>query len=331
MTVRKAAAWALVAVALLAGAACQRRAGGDASGGGVLRVASQRGSTRAIMEASGALRGAPYRVEWSEFAAASPLLEALGAGAVDVGGVGDAPFVFAYSAGAPIKAVLAYDTGARGSSTAVVVPATSPIRGVADLTGRKVATVKGSIGHFLLLRLLERAHVAPSEVQMVYLDPGSARGALTSGSVDAWATWSPYIGLATLDDHGRILADGRGVLDGVGFFAASDKAIAGKSKILADFLARLARAQAWGKLHPAEYGAALAKDTGLPLEVATDSARRLAGHVQPLDPALTRKEYATLDTYRRAGLIEATPDIDHAFAPQFSAGALAAQAGAATP
>ncbi len=302
--------------------ACGRPQGGPA-GQAVLKVASQRGATRAVMEASGVLRGAPYKVEWSEFAAASPLLEALSAGAVDVGGVGDAPFIFAYAAGAPIKAVLAYDSGARGTSTAVVVPAGSTIHTVADLKGRKVATIKGSIGHFLLLRLLDRAGVKARDVQVVFLDPGSARGALSSGSIDAWATWSPYIGLATLHDGARILADGQGVLDGSGFFAASDKAIAGKRAIVADFLVRLAKAQAWAETHPDAYGDVLAKDTGLPTDVARDAARRLAGHVELIDAGLVRREYSTLETFRRAGVIDATPKIEGAFAPEFSKAALA--------
>jgi ABC-type amino acid transport substrate-binding protein len=73
----------------------------------VLAVGSQRGGTKALMLASGALDGAPYRVEWSEFPAAQNLLEAIGAGAVDLGMASDAPFQFAYQNGQPIKAVAA--------------------------------------------------------------------------------------------------------------------------------------------------------------------------------------------------------------------------------
>jgi hypothetical protein len=73
----------------------------------VLAVGSQRGGTKALMLASGALDGAPYRVEWSEFPAAQNLLEAIGAGAVDLGMASDAPFQFAYQNGQPLKAVAA--------------------------------------------------------------------------------------------------------------------------------------------------------------------------------------------------------------------------------
>ena len=47
------------------------------------------------MEASGVLRDVPYKIEWKEFPAAAPLLEALSAGAIETGLVGDAPFAFA--------------------------------------------------------------------------------------------------------------------------------------------------------------------------------------------------------------------------------------------
>jgi sulfonate transport system substrate-binding protein len=41
-------------------------------------------------------------VEWVEFAAGPPLLEAMAAGEIDVGQVGDTPPIFAQAAGAPI-------------------------------------------------------------------------------------------------------------------------------------------------------------------------------------------------------------------------------------
>ena len=59
----------------------------------VLRVANQKGQVKAMMLASGALDGASYKVEWSEFPAAQPLLEAVGGGAADLGLAADAPYL----------------------------------------------------------------------------------------------------------------------------------------------------------------------------------------------------------------------------------------------
>jgi sulfonate transport system substrate-binding protein len=165
----------LTAAALLAGCG----AGGGGDGPAPLKVGSQRGGTKAILIASGALEGAPYKIEWSEFAAAQPLLEAVAAGAVDLGEAGDAPFLFAYAGGSSIKAVQAGKSG--GSATALLVRKDAPIRSVADLRGKKIATGRGSIGHYLLLRLLEEAELKPTDVQIVFLSPGDAKAAFSSG------------------------------------------------------------------------------------------------------------------------------------------------------
>uniref|UniRef100_UPI0013CF8C69 PhnD/SsuA/transferrin family substrate-binding protein n=1 Tax=Morganella morganii TaxID=582 RepID=UPI0013CF8C69 len=76
--------------------------------------------------------------EWSEFPAAAPLLEALNAGANDVGGCGDAPFTFAAAAGVPVRAFLAFRN--RQDGLAILVAPDSPIRTVADLKGKRIAT-----------------------------------------------------------------------------------------------------------------------------------------------------------------------------------------------
>ncbi|MGE8474842.1 MAG: aliphatic sulfonates ABC transporter substrate-binding protein, partial [Paraburkholderia hospita] len=70
-----------------------------------LKVGDQQLQTRGILEASGQLKDVPYKIEWFNFPAAQPLGEALNAGAIDVGGLGDAPLIFAYAAGAKVRAV----------------------------------------------------------------------------------------------------------------------------------------------------------------------------------------------------------------------------------
>src|SRR5258707_14536172 len=118
-----------------------------------LRVGDQKGNSRAVMEASGVLKDVPYKIEWKEFAAAAPLLEALGAGAIETGLVGDAPFTFAAAADVPVKAIAAIRQTRDG--LAVLVAAQSPIRDFEGLRGKKIATGRGSIGHQLILAALE--------------------------------------------------------------------------------------------------------------------------------------------------------------------------------
>ena len=61
----------------------------------VLKAGDQKGGLRALLEAADALKGVQYDIQWTEFPAAAPLAEALNAGAVDLGPIGDAPAIFA--------------------------------------------------------------------------------------------------------------------------------------------------------------------------------------------------------------------------------------------
>jgi sulfonate transport system substrate-binding protein len=302
----------LTAAVLLAGCG---PGGGD--GQAVLKVGSQRGGTKAILIASGALEGVPYKIEWSEFAAAQPLLEAVGAGAVDLGEAGDAPFLFAYASGAKIKAVQAGKSG--GSSTALLVRKDSPIRTVADLRGKKIATGRGSIGHYLLLKLLEEAGLKPTDVQVVFLNPGDAKAAFTSGAIDGWVTWGSYVALAKLHDDATVLADGEGRLSGYGFEAASEAAIAGKRPQVEDFLRRLAKARRWAGEHPEAFAAALSKETGLQPDVALYTVRQYRIAPTEIDDAAVAEATAVLQRFQAAGAVTATRDPAGAFDRSFNA------------
>ncbi|WP_165186457.1 ABC transporter substrate-binding protein [Caulobacter soli] len=303
----------LTAAALLAG--CGASAGKDDQT--VLKVGSQRGSTKAILIASGALEGTPYKIEWSEFAAAQPLLEAVSAQAVDLGEAGDAPFLFAYAGGAKIKAVQAGKSG--GSSTALLVRKGSPIHGLADLRGKKIATGRGSIGHFLLLKLLEEARLKPTDVQIVFLSPGDAKAAFTSGAIDAWVTWGSYVALARLHDDATVLADGDGRLSGYGFEAASEAAIAGKRPQVEDFLRRLAKARRWAGEHPEAFAAALSKETGLQPDVALYTVQHYRIAPAEIDDKAVAEATAVLDRFRTAGAVTSSRDPAGAFDRSFNA------------
>src|ERR1700716_3511721 len=107
-----------------------------------VRVGDQKGNSQAVIEAAGVLKDVPYKIEWKEFPAAAPLLEALSAGAIETGLVGDAPFTFAAASGAPVKAIAAIRQTREG--LAILVPENSPIKSFADLHGKKIATGRGS-------------------------------------------------------------------------------------------------------------------------------------------------------------------------------------------
>ena len=109
-----------------------------------LRVGDQKGGNRSLLEISGYAKDLPYKIEWSEFPAAAPILEALNAGALDVGYTGDLSFLTVYAAGAPIKAIGGTRSDAR--TQAILVRQDSPIKSVADLKGKRLAGTRGGWG-----------------------------------------------------------------------------------------------------------------------------------------------------------------------------------------
>jgi sulfonate transport system substrate-binding protein len=123
--------------ATLFGAAMGAAASAFAADTVTLRVGDQKGGNRSLLEISGYARDLPYKIEWSEFPAAAPILEALNAGALDVGYTGDLSFLTVYAAGAPIKAIGGTRSDAR--TQAILVRQDSRIKSVADLKGKRLA------------------------------------------------------------------------------------------------------------------------------------------------------------------------------------------------
>jgi sulfonate transport system substrate-binding protein len=170
----------------------------------VLRIGDQKGGNRSLLDISGLAKDLPYRIEWSEFPAAAPILEALNAGALDVGYTGDLSFLSVYAAGAPIKAI--GGTRADARTQAILVRQDSPIRTAADLRGKRLAGTRGGWGQFLIDATLEKAGNRSEDATFAPLGPVDAKsrcsparsmrgrcGSLTSptpGSRTARA-WSP--------------------------------------------------------------------------------------------------------------------------------------------
>ncbi|NHN84817.1 aliphatic sulfonate ABC transporter substrate-binding protein [Acetobacter musti] len=278
-----------------------------------LVVADQKGQQKAVFEASGANRDLPYRIRWVEFEAAAPLLQALGAGAVDTGIAGDSPFFFAWGAGLPVKAVYVVPPRGGGHATAVVAPSGSAITSAAQLSGKRIATGRGSVGHLLLLRLIGTGAIPAPAPRIVFLQPAQAKAALDTGRVDAWSTWEPYVSLETAGRHGHVVADAAGLMPNNSFLVATVTALRDRRALLADFYGRVSRAYVWGRAHPEEYARILAQQTGLPEEVASSVARQLIASPVPVSEAVEDAERTTVETCREAGLITSSMPVSQAF------------------
>ncbi|MFD7316054.1 ABC transporter substrate-binding protein [Streptomyces sp. NPDC059883] len=282
-------------------------AGGSVDGKGslILTIGDQKGGSEAVLRAAGELDDLPYRVKWSTFTSGPPMLEAVNAGAVDLGSVGNTPPVFAAGAKSKITVVAASHGDSGGE--AILVPKDSPLKKTTDLKGKSVAVAQGSSAHYQLIASLRKAGLTLDDIKVTLLQPADALAAFSTGKVDAWAVWDPYTSQVLRGGQGRVLTDGRGVVNGLNFQVAAPAALRNKEKTAAigDFIDRLRRAQDWVFDHPEEWAKVWAKDTGLPYEVALDTVKLTHGTRVPvaLDKAAVSSEQEIADTFTELKLI----------------------------
>ncbi|OWK40147.1 aliphatic sulfonate ABC transporter substrate-binding protein [Fimbriiglobus ruber] len=285
---------------------------GDGANGTALRIGYQKWGTYSLLKASGALepkmREHGLTVEWVEFPAGPPLLEALNAGSLDLGHAGDSPPLFAQAAGVPFAYIAA--SSASPESSAVVVRNDSTILGPRDLKGKRIGFVKGSSAHTLVVRVLEKASLAVGDITPVYLSPADARAALEGGSVDAWSIWDPYLAAAEVGGGVRRVASGREYVTGREYYFASRVFADRRPEVVRDFLTELTRVKDWAKVRTAEVNRMLADQTGIALgAVEKAESRRNRYDTGPITDELVTEQQLLADRYVELGLLPHKIDV----------------------
>ncbi len=262
-------------VAALGAAGTAYAAGAADLTGLTLVLGDQAGGLCALAEASRVLEGTPYTYRWANFQGAAPLFEAQRANAVDIAPAGDLP-VLAAATGDPSLRIVATRVGSP-KQLGILVPQHSTITEVAQLKGRTVfvSSARGSISEYQLDGALAEAGISRADIQIRYILPVDAFAAFTSGSIEAWATFDPYYGIAA-SRGGRVLRDGSGINSGLGFITASGAAHADplKRAAIADLLLRLQRAGDWALAHPQDYAEVYSKLTRTPPDTALTITQR---------------------------------------------------------
>ena len=103
--------------------------------------------------------------------------------------------------GVPGKIVLCFDESHGGDG----IVAKKNIATIEDLRGKKIGFQKGLPSHFLLLTILQQAHLSQTDIQQVDMDADKAGAAFVAGHLDAAVTWEPWISKAATTADGKIL------------------------------------------------------------------------------------------------------------------------------
>jgi sulfonate transport system substrate-binding protein len=278
-----------------------------------LRIGYQKSSPLQILKEQGLLEkrfaAQGITVSWVEFTSGPPVLEALNAGAIDFGYTGDAPPIFAQSAGADLLYVASFPIP--GHSSGIIVRNDSGIKTLADLRGKRIAVAKGSSGHNLLVRALERGGVQYSEIQPIYVQPAEGAAALQNGSADAWAIWDPYFGVGERFPGVHTLTTGYNLAPTNSFYFATREFAAHYPGVITAIVEELNHGAQWAKGHPQELASELAAQTGVPLDIQTVVAAR-GPYTYPtslISDGVVRQQQSIADTFFKLGLIPQPVDV----------------------
>ncbi|MBY0256607.1 sulfonate ABC transporter substrate-binding protein [Methylobacterium sp.] len=277
----------------------------------VIRIGYQKYGTLVLLKGKGLLeqrlKPLGYRVTWAEFPSGPPLMEALNAGAVDLGSAGEAPPIFAQAANPDLLYVGHEPAAPKGE--AILVAKDSPIRTVADLRGKKIALNKGSNVHYFLVRALEQAGVPYEAVTPTFLAPADGAAAFARGAVDAWAIWDPYLASGERSTGGRILVDGTDLVPNRQFYLSTRAFAATHGPALDATLAAIGEIDAWAKENTDAVAAELSPSVGIPAPILTVALRRLTYGVTPLNAETTADQQKVADTFHRLGLLPKPLDV----------------------
>jgi sulfonate transport system substrate-binding protein len=271
-----------------------------------VKIGFQKSSTLImILKAQGKLEQAlaktGVKLEWAEFMAGPPLLEALNVGAVDMtADVADTVPLFAQAAGA--RLVYLAQEAPSPTAQGILVAKDSPLKAPTDLRGKRVAVTKGTGGHYLLIAALSREGLQFNDITPVYLSPADGRAAFERGSVDAWVTWDPFLSAGQFQAGARVLTDGQGIASYQRYYLASEKFAAELPDVCSMIFDHLQQTGRWVKDHPAEAAALLAPIWGLDAKIVEQANFRRSYEVRPVKKEYLGEQQIIADSFFSTGI-----------------------------
>ncbi|WP_158575938.1 ABC transporter substrate-binding protein [Streptomyces corynorhini] len=255
-------------------------------------------------------------VEWVEYDDGRCTIDLFAEAEIDFGGTGSMPPVQAQSEGVEIVYVAVSDP--RPGRVALVVPADSSIRTVADLRGRRVAMTDGSCHSELLASVLESVGIGYHDIVVLDGNADENRSAFESGEAEARVTGDPHVAEARRSGSLRVLAEaGAEIADRSVWWAGRAFAVA-EPRLLETLVRALRVSDAWAARHPREAAGLFAAGVpGSPDAAAWETAlRRGPWGLRPVSADVVAEQQTAADRYVRLGMIPAPVSIaDAVLAP----------------
>lgn len=245
------AAW----TALAAGTGRAAAQGAPATGiqvkvtpGTAVVLADDANGAKTLLELSGQQEKLAAKVTYANFSSGPLRLEAIRAGAAQLGAVGDVPPILAHFSNANVVIVGAVQ--GRGTGSLIVTAPGSDIRALADLKGKKIGINQGTAQQAILLRNLKAAGLTIRDIVPINLGLAEFADALRARQIDAAVLKQPdrsrYLA-TTAADGPRELESAPGANPNIAYLYASRSALddAGQAAAIRDLVIRWYRAHDW--------------------------------------------------------------------------------------
>jgi len=212
-------------------------------------LADDANNAASLLRLSGEADKLAAEVSFANFSSGPLRLEAIRAGAAQVGAVGDVPPILAHFSNANVVIVGAVVTSGEGSL--ITTSPNSGVETIADLKGKKVGVNVGTAQQAILLRNLKAAGLTIEDIQPINLGLAEFADALRAGQIDAAVLKQPdrarYLASVEGQGNAKALPNSPGTSTNLKYLYASKEALADPAQAAAirDLVAHWYRAHIW--------------------------------------------------------------------------------------
>ncbi|MBA2112877.1 aliphatic sulfonate ABC transporter substrate-binding protein [Bremerella alba] len=245
-------------------------------------------------------------VEWSTMRDGPLQNEAFAAGMIDVALTADTPAIIGRSAGLDIEVVALAATSPE--SLAILIPADSQVKGVADLKGKKIAATKGSFCHHLLALALQKEGLSLDDVRFINMSGPEINTSLQTGNIDAGVTWEPYITQILSSGSAKILLDGTNLKSGNEVIVVTRDLAQQSPNVVQKILEVFRKGHDYLRENPEDAAKLIATDVDLQPEQLVTAFQKIK-YITPLDDATLAEFDATQKFLHELGVNRRTIDV----------------------
>ena len=213
-----------------------------------LVLADDANQVASLMRLSGEQQKLAAQVSYANFSSGPLRLEAIRAGAAQMGAVGDVPPILAHFSDANVLIVGAVVTS--GQANQLATAPNSTIATLADLKGKRIGINTGTAQQAIVLRNLRAAGLSIEDITPVNLGIAEFADALRAGQIDAAVLKQPdrarYLA-SVQGSNARALANAAGTQNNIRYIYASRTALGDpvQAAAIRDFLVHWYRAHLW--------------------------------------------------------------------------------------